>query len=191
MTTSSPTFNNLTVQNDLSVTNTCSAQKLEISDYGYALGGMHVGGISDPGTNNLLVDGMATFWNGFETGESASGGGIRFGKKYSVSGNINPIVTCRSGYFWWDFTVRQLKFTETDAAHDVARFSGIKNEGSGPVLFDGTVSEDWTSIIATLNGDEEYASVELTSGHSGGGYIHLYCLFSSNAFIAHYWYRFN
>ncbi|MCX6807498.1 MAG: hypothetical protein NTZ80_01665 [Patescibacteria group bacterium] len=41
-TTSSPTFD-----------------KVYLSDYGYALGGFHVGGTSDPGTDNLVVDGNA------------------------------------------------------------------------------------------------------------------------------------
>ncbi|UCC80274.1 MAG: hypothetical protein JSW64_02630 [Candidatus Zixiibacteriota bacterium] len=44
-TSDNPSFNNL------------SLNRAYISDYGYALGGFHVGGTADPGTDNLIVDG--------------------------------------------------------------------------------------------------------------------------------------
>jgi len=42
---------------ELTVAGTIGTNLLEISDYGYALGGFHVGDIGDPGTDNLIVDG--------------------------------------------------------------------------------------------------------------------------------------
>jgi len=173
-TTSNPTFNRVCV-----------------SDYGYAMGGMHVGGTSDPGTDNLVVDGTATLTGGLITGENASGSTIKFGKKYSAASDVNPIVTCNSGYFRWDYSTKQVKFTETNAGNNYARFSGMKNEGSGPVLFDGIASAGSTSVVATINSNLEYVSVEVTSELSTGGYIHLYCMFSNNVFVAHYWFRYH
>jgi len=41
----------------LTVVGTIGTNLLEVSDYGYALGGFHVGDIGDPGTDNLIVDG--------------------------------------------------------------------------------------------------------------------------------------
>jgi len=43
---------------ELTVAGTIGTNLLEISDYGYALGGFHVGDIGDPGTDNLIVDGQ-------------------------------------------------------------------------------------------------------------------------------------
>jgi len=42
---------------ELTVAGTIGTNLLEISDYGYALGGFHVGDIGDPETDNLIVDG--------------------------------------------------------------------------------------------------------------------------------------
>ena len=104
--------------------------------------------------------------------------------------DINPIVTCRSGYFWWDYSERTLMFTETNAHNGYARYSGRKNEGSGPVLFDGFASYEATKTVATLNSNMEYATVEVTSEGSNGGYIHLHCMQSNLTFVAHYWFRY-
>ncbi len=139
---------------------------------------------STPTFNNLTLTG------GLTTGESASGNTIKFGKKWSFMTDINPIVTCYSGYFWWDYSTRQVKFTETNAGNNYARFSGMKNEGSGPVLFDGIANSEGTSTVATLNVNLEYVSVEITSEIPNGGYIHLYCIYSNETFTAHYWFRF-
>ena len=42
---------------NLRTTDNPTFNRIQISDYGYALGGFHVGGTSDPGTDNLIVDG--------------------------------------------------------------------------------------------------------------------------------------
>ena len=56
--------------------------RLALSDYGYALGGFHVGGSSDPGTDNLVVDGDISVVG------KISGGGLR---GYFDGGENNPI----------------------------------------------------------------------------------------------------
>ncbi|RKX24878.1 MAG: hypothetical protein DRP45_07205 [Candidatus Zixiibacteriota bacterium] len=42
---------------DVRTTDAPSFNRVHLSDYGTALGGMHVGGTSDPGTDNFIVDG--------------------------------------------------------------------------------------------------------------------------------------
>ena len=37
-------------------TDNTTFNRVHLSDYGIASGGFHVGGISDPGTDNLIVD---------------------------------------------------------------------------------------------------------------------------------------
>ncbi len=70
-TTDNPTFN-----------------RVYLSDYGYALGGFHVGGSSDPGTDNLLVDGGLTV-----------GGDVRF-TKLVCDKNIGAIGAGASADFY-------------------------------------------------------------------------------------------
>ncbi|NQU86303.1 MAG: hypothetical protein HQ541_11130 [Mariniphaga sp.] len=55
---------------ELSVAGTIGTNLLEISDYGYALGGFHVGDIGDPGTDNLIVDGTSELKSAILTGVS-------------------------------------------------------------------------------------------------------------------------
>ena len=45
------------INQDLLTTSNPTFNRVYLSDYGYALGGFHVGGTSDPGTDNLIVDG--------------------------------------------------------------------------------------------------------------------------------------
>jgi hypothetical protein len=172
-TSSNPTFN-----------------RVHLSDYGTAPGGFHIGGTSDPLTDNLVVDGESTLTGGIITGESASGETTRFGTKKSTMADVNPIVTCRSGYFWWDYSENKVKFTETNAHNGFARFSGQKNEGGGATVFDGIASYESTATVATLDSNLEYVTVEVTSEGSDGGYIHLYCMYSNFTFVAHYWFRY-
>jgi hypothetical protein len=42
---------------DVQTTSNVIFNTIHVSDYGYALGGFHVGGAGDPGTDNLVVDG--------------------------------------------------------------------------------------------------------------------------------------
>ncbi|HWR84015.1 MAG TPA: hypothetical protein VN285_12005 [Candidatus Deferrimicrobium sp.] len=42
---------------NVKTTDTPTFNRVYLSDYGYALGGFHVGGTSDPGADNLIVDG--------------------------------------------------------------------------------------------------------------------------------------
>ncbi len=42
---------------NMQTTDNTTFNKVHLSDYGIAVGGLHVGGISDPGTDNFFVDG--------------------------------------------------------------------------------------------------------------------------------------
>ncbi len=58
-------------------------------DYIVALGGLHVGGASDPGTDNLVVDGD-TYWLG-------DGSGLPYGCLYVHEGAVNVDITGAGG----------------------------------------------------------------------------------------------
>ena len=42
---------------NMRTTDNTTFNRVHLSDYGIALGGFHVGGTSDPSTDNLIVDG--------------------------------------------------------------------------------------------------------------------------------------
>jgi len=61
--------------------------QLDITDYLTASGGIHVGGTSDPGTDNLLVDGVTTFGSGSFSGGTSEAFRIFIDTTSAVCGN--------------------------------------------------------------------------------------------------------
>ena len=164
--------------------------RVHLSDYGTALGGFHVGGTSDPGTDNLVVDGTGNFDDGIKTGDAASGDGIRFGKKYSYAADINPIVTCYSGYVWWDYSEKKLKVTETNAYNNHCHAAGYRDQGAVNDFYDTWIISGATVTVATLTVNGNWATFEITSEGPNAGYIHIHCFYSNSKLVAHYWYRY-
>jgi len=58
----------------LTTTSNVAHNRLYVADYMYALGGVHVGGYSDPGTDNLLVDGYCKVTGEIRQGATDYGG---------------------------------------------------------------------------------------------------------------------
>jgi hypothetical protein len=119
LTTSNPTFN-----------------RVYISDYGYALGGFHVGGTSDPGTDNLIVDGNINVVNGHLYVESASattylystntylGGGS--GDTIHTRGNVVNIGANSSGQ---DADLRIINYTANALSEGIKFYEGTTRMG--------------------------------------------------------------
>ncbi|MFC1476114.1 tail fiber domain-containing protein [Candidatus Zixiibacteriota bacterium] len=49
---------------DVQTTDNPTFNRLHLADYGTALGGLHVGGTSDPGTDNIIIDGNVNIGSG-------------------------------------------------------------------------------------------------------------------------------
>ncbi len=140
----------------------------------------------------LDVNGEGYFEDGIETGESASGEGIKFGKKYSFAADINPIVTCYAGYVWWDYSENALKVTETNAYNNHFHAAGYRDQTGASVkdFYDTWISSGSTVTIAQLTANGNWATFELTSEGPNAGYIHIHAFYSNGRLVAHYWYRY-
>jgi len=149
-------------------------------------------GIGTPSpAHDLDVQGEIYASDGLHTGDSAYGDGVRFGNKYSSAADINPIVTCRSGYLWWDYSEKALKLTETNAYNGYCHYAGYRLEhGIGLSLFGSFVPPGETKTLATLSGNGGFATVQITSEGPNAGYIFLHCMYSNGKFVAHYRYRY-
>ncbi|MEE8576408.1 MAG: hypothetical protein V3T31_04060 [candidate division Zixibacteria bacterium] len=148
-------------------------------------------GIGDTSPSEKLdVTGKIRASDGIRTGDAATGDGIRFGSKASGAADISPIVTCYSGYIWWDYSTRELKLVETNAGNGYCHYIVGKNEGAGMTWSSGFIGSSATKILATLDANGECATVEVSSEASNGGYIKLYALYSNNKMVTHYSYRY-
>jgi hypothetical protein len=138
------------------------------------------------------VAGKGYFDDGIKTGDTAYGDGIRFGKRYSYEADINPIVTCYSGYVWWDYNDKQLKFTETNGYNNCAEVAGYREEtgASGTAFAHSWVCNEGTWGMATLTHNGDHATFDITSEGPDAGYIHIHCMYSNHKLVCYYWYRY-
>jgi hypothetical protein len=130
------------------------------------------------------------FEDGIRTGDAASGDGTRFGKKYSSGADIDPIVSCYSGYVWWDYSEKALKVTETNAYNNHCHAAGYRDQGTVKDFYDTWISSGNTVTLATFTENGNWATFEITSEGPNAGFIHIHCLYSNNRLVAHYWYRY-
>ena len=143
--------------------------------------------VPNPGHTYDQIELPAGTWSGLD---ADTVDGMHVGKAYSNAADIDPIVTCRSGYVWWDYSAKQLKFEGVDGYNNTSQVAGYAEEGTGTAFKHSWVSDGstWSMAVLTHNGD--HASFDITSEGPDAGYIHIFALYSNGKFVAHYSYRY-
>lgn len=155
--------------------------RIHLSDYGTALGGFHVGGTSDPGTDNLVVDGNAT------VGGNLTVNGMSMGKIHLSSNGTILSTDGGTRVLYWDKTNGQIEITNTSGdwcdywwqAQKGASTSGgssaLANGTSNYAIISGTNSNDYGFEVhfGQADGTEGWCSVWLqyANGHLVGHYL--------------------
>ena len=128
--------------------------RIQLSDYGTALGGFHVGGTSDPGTDNLVVDGNAT------VGGNLTVNGMSMGKIHLTSSGTILSTDGGTRVLYWDKTNGQIEITNTSGDWCDYWWQAQK----------GATTSGGASALA--NGTFNYAIISGTSSNSYGFEVH-------------------